>query len=387
LKKQNGNIEESLAVSLCAGSRLLAREAVTRCGILPESTPAHLSPDDMLKLLKTLAELVDSAEKGGDGGTVIIGGDGLPNDVFPLRMVSAGETGMYFDNLDEAVIYYARNRETEVEIRSLRQSIMSALAREEKRLKSTILKVRQESGGDSETEILERKGNSILANLNRISKGMDSVTFPDPYDPNNEITIELDPVFDGPGNADRYFTRAHKLKAARKLSEERIENLTHRIEKIRQERNRCELLDDLKELRISAAAHARINARGQTQDSDQPFPRRFFTKAGLEIIVGRNDNENDELIRWAHKNDIWLHAQGVGGSHVILRSPGKQNPDHRSIVDAAAIAAHYSKAKTSAVVPVVWTLLKYVVKHKGQGPGQVHYTREKVLFVEPALPG
>ena len=80
------------------------------------------------------------------------------------------------------------------------------------------------------------------------------------------------------------------------------------------------------------------------------------------------------------------NAQSIGGSHVILRSPGKQNPDHRSLEFAAAITAHYSKGKTSAVVPVVWTRVKYVVKRKGQGPGQVHYTHEKVLFVEPGLP-
>ena len=66
---------------------------------------------------------------------------------------------------------------------------------------------------------------------------------------------------------------------------------------------------------------------------------------------------------------------------------GKQPPDHHSLEQAAAIAAYYSKAKTSGIVPVVQTLVKYVVKRKGQGPGQVTYTREKVLFAEPGLPG
>ena len=103
--------------------------------------------------------------------------------------------------------------------------------------------------------------------------------------------------------------------------------------------------------------------------------------------MGRSDTENDELVRWARRNDFWLHAQNIGGSHVILRSPGKQNPDQRSIQQAAAVAAYYSKGKTSAVVPVVCTPVKYVVKRKGQGPGKVTYTREKVLFVEPGLPG
>ena len=143
----------------------------------------------------------------------------------------------------------------------------------------------------------------------------------------------------------------------------------------------------MKELKTIAARYERLQSKERAVDADQPFPRRFVSVSGLEIIVGRNNNENDELVRWAHKEDIWLHAQGVGGSHVILRTHGKkQSPDHTSIEQASAIAAYYSKAKTSSIVPVVHTPVKYVVKRKGQGPGQVTYTREKVVFVEPKLP-
>ena len=140
-------------------------------------------------------------------------------------------------------------------------------------------------------------------------------------------------------------------------------------------------------LKIIATKHKKIQTSATVFDADEKFPRRFRSVSGLEIIVGRNDRENDELIRWAHKNDFWLHAQNIGGSHVILRSPGRQSPDHKSIELAAAIAAYYSKAKTSAVVPVACTQVKYVVKRKGQGPGKVTYTREKVLFVQPGVPG
>ncbi|MCE5252391.1 NFACT family protein [bacterium] len=381
-------IEEALAVSVCSGSRPFAREAVFRCGLDPSLKPGDLSPDDTLKLFRTVAVLVDRIEKGGEGGTVIMGADGLPRDVFPLPMESAGVGDTFYKNLDDAVIRYSLDRERGLEFRQLRHTITSALNREEKRILSTIGKIDAERGGESEAELLDRHGNTILANPHRIKRGMTSATLDDPYSPGGgQITVELDPALDGPGNAERFFQRARKLRAASKHAEERIASLRRRLETLRAESSRAESLEDLKELRTIADRYVRTGEPGRAYEAEEPFPRRFVSASGLEIIVGRNDSENDELVRWARKNDIWLHAQGVGGSHVILRSPGKQNPDHRSLEEAASVAAYYSKAKTSAVVPVVWTAVKYVVKRKGQGPGQVTYTREKVLFVEPGIRG
>ena len=385
LKTQPEKLCEALAVSLCAGSRLFAEEAVKRSGLDRESTPGDLSHDDTVLLLKTMAALACRIEKGGEGGTVVMNRDGLPVDVFPLPMDSDNAGGRYFENLNEAIRSYSRDREYGLELRQLHQSIASALNREEKRLRSTLKKVERECCGETESELLDHKGNIILANLHLITKGMTSVVLNDLYG-DGDIKISLDPTIDGPGNAARMFSRSRKMKAASVYALERVKVLRKSIEDIQAERTRFESIDDIKTLRKIAAKYDRERAAGGAQDTDRPFPRRFESSSGLEIIVGRNDGENDELVRWARKNDIWLHAQGVGGSHVVLRPPGKQNPDHKSLELAAAIAAYYSKAKTSAVVPVVWTRIKYVTKRKGQGPGKVHYTREKLLFVEPGLP-
>ena len=385
LKAQPEKLCEALAVSVCAGSRLFAGEAVNRSGLDRELTPGDLSYDETVLLLKTMASLAGRIEKGGEGGTVVMDRDGLPVDVFPLPMESDDDGGRYFENLNEAIRSYSRDREYGLELRQLRQSIASALTREEKRIRSTIKKVERDCGGENESELLNQKGNIILANIHRITKGMTSVVLQNLYG-DGDIKIELNPIIDGPGNAERMFTRSRKIKAASERALERVETLRIRSEDIQADRARFESIDDIKTLRKIAVKYERERVAGGATDTDRPFPRRFESSSGLEIIVGRNDGENDELVRWARKNDIWLHAQGVGGSHVVLRPPGKQNPDHKSLELAAAIAAYYSKAKTSAVVPVVWTRIKYVTKRKGQGPGKVHYTREKLLFVEPGLP-
>jgi predicted ribosome quality control (RQC) complex YloA/Tae2 family protein len=327
--------------------------------------------------------MIRSIRSGGEGGTVVADElDGLPRDVFPLPMMSASEHDRFHADLNEAVIAYARDRERALERRSLVTSITTALSREERAIRDTIRKIERERGGESEPVMLERRATGILAGLRLLKKGMRSAVLPDPYG-EGEIEIELEPSLDGPANADRLFTRARKLRSAARISVERIGMLERRLEHIRKEREVLASIEDIRPLRDMAARYARRAGAASGQDVAEKFPRRFTSVSGLEIIVGRNDAENDELIRWARRTDLWLHAQGVGGSHVILRSPGKQTPDHRSIEQAAAIAAHFSKARTSAVVPVVWTLLKHVVKRKGQGPGQVTYTREKVLFVEP----
>jgi predicted ribosome quality control (RQC) complex YloA/Tae2 family protein len=379
---RGGAALESLA-ALLSGSRLFAREVLARCGIAPDSEARSIMYEDARRLLETALVMMRSIRSGGEGGTVVMDErDGLPRDVFPLPMASASERDRFFGDLSEAVIAYARDRERALERRGLLASVITALAREERSIRDTNRKIERERGDESGPEMLERRATGILAGLRLLKKGMTSAVLPDPYG-EGDIEVELDPALDGPANANRLFTRARKLRSAARIAVERIGMLERRLDDIRKEREALASIEDIHPLREMAARYSRRAQRSRELDITEQFPRRFTSVSGLEIIVGRNDAENDGLISWARRSDVWLHAQGVGGSHVILRSPGRQTPDHRSIEQAAAIAAYYSKARTSAIVPVVWTLLKYVVKRKGQGPGQVTYTREKVVFVEP----
>jgi predicted ribosome quality control (RQC) complex YloA/Tae2 family protein len=372
--------------SITGGSKIFAGEVLSLTGIPKNAQALTLSSGEIEKLLATAVRLAEIIEQGGEGGTVIMDSrTGIPRDVFPLPITSTGEKNRYFDDLNEAVKTYAKDREIALELRSVLQSILSALSREEKNIFGTIQKIEHERGGKNEAEDIDRRANALLTGLGRIKRGMRSIRLTDPYT-GEEIEVELDPAQEGHTQAERLFTRARKLRSAALMAEKRLKLLAKRLEEIRIERESLDTMEDIHELKKKASLYARKISSSQKPEEAEKFPRRFTTDSGREILVGRNDTENDELVRWAGRNDIWLHAQGVGGSHVILRSPGKQMPDHRSIEQAAAIAAYYSKAKTSAFVPVVWTLVKYVIKRKGQGPGKVTYTREKVIFTEPARP-
>lgn len=114
--------------------------------------------------------------------------------------------------------------------------------------------------------------------------------------------------------------------------------------------------------------------------------RRFAIGNGYEILVGRTDRENDELThRTAAPDDLWFHAQGTAGSHVLLRG-GRGSVPARIIRTAAETAAWFSKAKHSGTVPVIYTEKRYVRKPRGSKPGTAACLRGKTLFVAPRLP-
>jgi hypothetical protein len=117
-------------------------------------------------------------------------------------------------------------------------------------------------------------------------------------------------------------------------------------------------------------------------------PRKFELPGGWVVLVGRSNRENDVLThRLARPNDLWFHARGAAGSHVVLRRGGrKDNPPRDIISRTAAIAAYFSKARTSAMVPVIYTEKRHVRKPRKGAPGLALCTHEKVVMVAPGLP-
>jgi predicted ribosome quality control (RQC) complex YloA/Tae2 family protein len=128
--------------------------------------------------------------------------------------------------------------------------------------------------------------------------------------------------------------------------------------------------------------------RRERKDGTRFHPRSYQTKDGWTVLVGRSNQENDYLThRMAHPEDYWFHAHGVPGSHVVLRREGrKDNPSAKTIEEAAAIAAFFSKARHSSKAPVTYTLKKYVRKPRGTKAGLAMCQREKSIMVLPKDP-
>jgi hypothetical protein len=263
-----------------------------------------------------------------------------------------------------------------------------------------------------------RSGEILLANFGRIKRGASRVGLPDPFADSPRATVEivLDPALSPDENAARLFQRAKKGERGVERANERLaetrKNLSTLVE-LRREASRTdprELLGKLGRFLVSAKIDS--SARGDVQETylgrqavaapraGRPGlgtpgahkslrPRTYVLSDGWEVWVGRTNTENDLIThRLSNPHDFWFHVVGVPGSHVILRRPTRNSmPKPTTLVEAAQIAAYFSKARKQTRVPVIYTERKFVSKPRRGKPGLAHCSRERELLVRPKKPG
>jgi predicted ribosome quality control (RQC) complex YloA/Tae2 family protein len=227
-------------------------------------------------------------------------------------------------------------------------------------------------------------GELLKSNLGVMQKGMDQVVVIDYFDESMpELTIPLDRTKSAQGNMDDYFRKYRKYLAAEQELRPRIEHAERDLEKLRHE---------VKEIERGTWSPApspaertpmmtRRQEKGRTDQQRGPF-RRFTSSDGLPIFVGRNAQENDRLtFGLAKSDDLWLHARGIPGSHVVVRLEKGKDVPPVTLQEAAMLALLYSDLKKSGKGDVIYTKRKWVRKAKGQAPGSVIVTREASLQI------
>jgi predicted ribosome quality control (RQC) complex YloA/Tae2 family protein len=244
----------------------------------------------------------------------------------------------------------------------------------------------------AETHAAGRAEADILAAFQtRVPAGATEIELPDLYAPGNTRRITLDPMVPVTEQVRRRYKEVAKLERSRESLRKRIAAVRAEITALAEALEQSERAASFDEAfgTLEKAVPARKNRRAAPSTREAPRYRSFDLDPRWFVLIGRNDRENDEItFRIASPEDVWMHAQHVPGSHVVLRSRGGgENPPKSILERSAAIAAFYSKARHSKIVPVIYTLRKYVRKFKGGRPGQVFCEREKTLFVEPSEPG
>jgi predicted ribosome quality control (RQC) complex YloA/Tae2 family protein len=235
---------------------------------------------------------------------------------------------------------------------------------------------------------IRRKGELILAHMSGITKGQTSITARTSEGAGREeLRIGLQPHLAPAANAAAYFKRAKKLEKKLAFLPERIERLAAQESRLREKLERT--LSGGPPPRGSKRSGPAQRREGKTSRWPTGIsPRRFLSSDGWTMYVGRNNKENDYItFVLARPDDFWFHAQGTAGSHVILRREGrKSRPSKRCLEETASVAAHFSKARTSQTVPVVYTEKRYVRKPRKAKAGAALYSNEKTLLVNPGLP-
>ena len=232
-------------------------------------------------------------------------------------------------------------------------------------------------------------GELITANLYRMERGQSRLTAQNYYDENcADVDIPLDVRLSPQENAARYFKQYAKAKTAEKYLTAQLqrgrEELQY-LESVLQELAQAESEQDFNDIRTELTDGGYLRGRGKKQPGFQRAskPREFRSSAGLRILVGRNNRQNDRLTtKDADKRDIWLHTQKIHGSHVILCTGGAE-PDEQSLMEAASLAAYFSQAQGSTKVPVDYTPVKFVKKPAGAKPGMVVYATYQTMLADP----
>lgn len=232
-----------------------------------------------------------------------------------------------------------------------------------------------------------RYGELLKANLGTIKKGLESIVVVDYFDEAlPEITIPLDPTKSAQGNMDDYFKKQRKHDTAEKELLPRIAQGEAEIDSLRRELQSIEQgtwqpAPPRSPVSAPTRRQDRSKASARADERRGPF-RRFISADGFTIFVGRNARENDELtFGLAKSDDLWLHARGTPGSHVVVRLEKGSEPAPETIRDAATLALLYSDLKKSGKGDVIYTRRKWVKKAKGQAPGAVTVTQEKSIHV------
>ncbi|WLD95097.1 NFACT family protein [Alkalihalobacillus sp. AL-G] len=261
------------------------------------------------------------------------------------------------------------------------------LRNELKKNQSKIPKLEKNLVDTKKADQFQLYGELITANIYQLKKGMKEAVVPNYYDEKaEEITIPLDLQKTPSENAQFYYKKYNKLKKSVQYIHEQITATTleaNYLDSLLQQLESASA-SDVSEIREELEEGGYLKRRKLTskrKNNKKPSIEHYVSSSEVDIWVGKNNKQNDYLTnKFANSNDTWLHTKDIPGSHVVIRNA---KPDEATLLEAANIAAYFSKAKNSGSVPVDYTAIKHVKKPAGAKPGFVTYDNQKTIYVTP----
>jgi predicted ribosome quality control (RQC) complex YloA/Tae2 family protein len=223
----------------------------------------------------------------------------------------------------------------------------------------------------------------LMAHMHALKQGIEKVALPSFFEPDQMLDIKLKKELTPQQNAAVFYRKAKNQHIEIERLERALADKAREIQAIQEQIDAIEAMDNLKTLRKQVQS---LPSAKSTDKKVTNVPYFEFEKSGFRIWVGKNAESNDDLtLHYAYKEDLWLHAKDVAGSHVIIKhQSGKKIP--KDVIERAAeLAAYNSKRKSETLCPVIVTPRKFVRKRKGDPPGAVVVEREEVILVEPKL--
>ncbi len=267
-----------------------------------------------------------------------------------------------------------------------REYLLSFLLRTLNKYKKRLININSKLKECDKMDTYKLYGELLTSNLYMIKEPIDSITVLNYYT-GKDITIPLDSTLSPSKNVERYYKKFNKCKNTIEVvnkqkveTEEELKYMEGLIFSIQE----CNSLIELQEIGNEVEENFSISMKNNVTKNDRKKEQKSMPKKyeinGFTVYVGRNNKQNDALTKSANKEDMWFHTQQIHGSHVILKTEGKQ-VDFDTILKCASLAATNSKAKNSNNVPVDYTYVKYVRKPAGSKPGMAVYVNYKTVYV------
>jgi predicted ribosome quality control (RQC) complex YloA/Tae2 family protein len=375
---------------------VLVKELLTRAGLNGEQPVQSCMENDIIRLLDSVKRLKGELLAPPSPRVYFDDSTPLRFSIIPLNHLSDFKF-QEFQSISEAIQSYRASLYHAQKVLQEKEDIVRVLEREREHAEHTLHKIAEEEEKPSRAGQYELFGKLLIAQLHVLKKG-DAVAVVENFiDGSNALVeIPLDQHLTPARNAERYFEKAEKSRHATEEQHHRRMDLTQRQRSLSLLLHSVEEISTADDLHLFTEEHQRallqfgLKAKKSGQiKKEEPLPFRVFTvTGGFQVWAGKSGENNDLLsTRHTAKNDLWFHARGVGGSHVVLKiGTGKGEVSKQAIEQAAGIAAYYSKMKKSKLVPVTMCEGKFVRKPKGVPAGTVTVEREKTIFAEPALP-
>ncbi|MDH7478922.1 MAG: NFACT RNA binding domain-containing protein, partial [Syntrophomonadaceae bacterium] len=404
-------------------SPLLARELVCRSGLTPQTSIEECGAYEFDRLNQAVRWLQGTVLAGGFQPNLVAGNTPAAGELnlntrlvefaaVPLLQFTGEDYRVYcYESPSELLEACYRVRQLQNQWRGLYQELNRVIqASREKAFGK--LALRQDSLKQIElAEGFKHWGDLIMTFLYRIKPGMEEIRVPDLYGSGEEISIPLSPQLTPIQNAQEYYRRYNRARrsqaAVRHYLEESRQEVEY-LESVGQALTMAGTLQELQEIREELVEQGYLRAPSdrakKVKKGGKPLkdkergtevsPARFLSSDGYEILVGKNNRQNDFLtMKLARKGDIWLHAKGLPGAHVVIRVRSRQPaaeggdfpvPD-RTLTEAAGLAAYFSRGRHTSKVSVDYTQRQNVRKPSGSPPGKVVYESYRTLLVSPQL--
>ncbi len=360
-------------------------------GVSPSFAQEMAASEDPLSFLRSAARII---EEGRFYPVVYSDDKGSPKEfhILPLSEYEDVCQKKEFDSLSLCLEYYYAHKQSSNKLHQkasdLERSVSSQLDKlylKEQRLREDLLKAEN-------SESLRLYGELLTANIHQVRPGDKSASVINYYD-GSTVNIPLDPRLSPSKNAQQYFKKYGKAKTAVKekqlqlrTNESDIKYLDSVMSYLKNASDVSEIEALRRELEETGYLRKRKIPGGFKEKKISSKPYRYILPGGCEVLVGRNNRENDILtFKTASSRDIWMHTKDIPGSHVIVKTSCEEISDE-DLYAAASIAAYHSKGRESENVPVDYVRVKYVKKPAGAKPGMVIFTNNKTVWVDPKLP-